>query len=75
MAVELSEYAKQNKKEYAKGFERGRKCYQNCVPIPRFTQYIDDPDKQIAYSEGLMDGYAEEEQNDCTTNFIYPEYE
>src|SRR5690606_39129637 len=72
MQTEMSEMAKNNPLDYAKGFEKGRKCYQQCIPLPRFNQYPEDPDRQIAYAEGLMDGYEEEQNSDCTTNFIYP---
>lgn len=57
---------------YEEGWNRGRKYYQECVPRERQSfrsRWTTELDK-AAFSHGLMDGYDEAEQNDCTTNFI-----
>jgi hypothetical protein len=61
---------------YSLGDTEGRRLYQECIPLELGLEqnpYKEDPEKDVAYMDGLIYGYNDEKEHDCTTNFIYPE--
>lgn len=63
---------------YTVGYEEGIKAYDSYIPREKTDALplkFEDLEQQLECIEGRLAGFDYAEQNDCTTNVIYPEYE